>query len=84
MASEEIQEKVTTYIRTHYMVAPDDSKFTPDAALFDSGYIDSFGVNDLIAYLESEFKLKVEDKDISQGSLDSINNMVAMVERKRS
>ena len=82
--SDDTQTKVTHYIRTHYMVAADDANFTPDVSLFDAGYIDSFGTNDLIAYFESEFKIKVEDKDVSQGSLDTIKNMVAMIEKKRA
>mgnify|MGYP001596544051 FL=1 len=81
--SDDIQAKVMTYIRSHYMIPEDDAKFTADVSLFDAGYIDSFGVNDLIAWFESEFKVTVEDKDISQGALDSITHMVAMIRKKQ-
>ncbi len=81
--SDDIQSKLSGFIRKQYMIPDDDANFTPDTQLFDSGYIDSFGMNDLIAFIEKEFGVKFEDKDISQGALDSIANMAAAIVKKK-
>jgi acyl carrier protein len=81
---DDIQSKLSEFIRKQYMIPEDDANFTPDAQLFDAGYIDSFGMNDLIAFIEKEFGFKIEDRDISQGVLDSIANMAAAISKKRA
>lgn len=81
--SAEIEMKLTQFIRKQYMIPEDDGNFTAGTQLFDAGYIDSFGMNDLIAYIERDFGVKIEDKDISQGALDSISNMAAAIVKKK-
>jgi len=47
---------------------PDD----PDASLFDSGVMDSFGLVDFVAELESEFKITVPDSDLRPAKFESL------------
>ena len=46
----------------------------PDAAesLFDSGYLDSFALPDMVAELEREFRIKIPDSDLHPRKFESI------------
>ncbi len=48
------------------------------------GVIDSLGITELIAFLESKYAIKVEDDDIDAENFRSIQSIVAFVERKQA
>jgi acyl carrier protein len=41
-------------------------------SLFDSGYLDSFGLPDLVAELEKAFSVKIPDSDLSPRKFESV------------
>lgn len=57
--------------------------FTDDDSLLENGIIDSTGVLELLAWLESRWQVKVEDHELLPENLDSINRVASFVERKR-
>lgn len=54
----------------------------PDESLFESGLLDSFSLTDLVAGLESEFKISVPDSDLNPRKFDSIARIQSYLERK--
>lgn len=69
-------------VRNFYV--PDARALSDDASLLDQGIVDSTGVLEVTAFLESTFGIKVDDAEIVPENLDSIGNIVAFVERKRA
>lgn len=53
-------------------------------SLLDNGIMDSLGVMELVAFLESSLGLAVPDMDLVPQNLDSVDNLVSYVERRRS
>ena len=53
-----------------------------DTSFLDDGIIDSTGVLELVAFIESEFSIQVEDEELIPENLDSIDNIVGYLERK--
>ena len=51
-------------------------------SLVELGYIDSFGVIDLVTYLENKWKIKIENEEITKDKFGSINKMVNLVYEK--
>jgi len=49
----------------------------------DTGIIDSTGVLELVAFLESKYGIKIEDQELLPDNLDSVAKVCAFVERKR-
>lgn len=70
----EILNKVTA---KKYAAADDDS-------LFDSGFLDSFGLTDVVASFETEFGFKVPDSDLNPRKFETLEKIVAYVEDRRS
>jgi acyl carrier protein len=57
---------------------------TDDTPLLESGIIDSLGMLDVVAFLESSFKIQVLDDELIPENFADIHRMAAFVEKKRS
>lgn len=53
-------------------------------SLFKAGIIDSTGVPEIILFIEETFGFKVKDEKMLPENLDSIDNLVAFVQRKQA
>jgi acyl carrier protein len=51
-----------------------------DESLFDSGVLDSFGLQDLVSGLEKAYGLKFPDSDVTPRKFDSIERIEAYLE----
>jgi|TARA_B100001964_G_scaffold53026_1_gene60051 acyl carrier protein len=54
-------------------------KIPLDKSLVELGYLDSFGVIELITYYEKKYKIKINDDEITKKKFGSINKMVNLV-----
>jgi acyl carrier protein len=55
-----------------------------DAHLFESGFVDSAGVVELIAFLESTFTIRLDDDQVFSEDFTTINGIAAIVEKTAS
>ena len=53
-----------------------------DKSLLELGLIDSFGVIEIITYLEKKYKIKINDNEITKGKFGSLNKMSKLVSEK--
>jgi acyl carrier protein len=58
--------------------------FKNDDSFLDKGIIDSTGMVELIFHLEKTYDIKVEDSELIPDNLDSVNRLVAFVQRKQA
>ena len=79
----ETKEKVREFIVETFLFGATDSTPQDDESLLDSGIVDSTGVLELVAFLESEFGMDVKDEELVPENLDSIDNVAAFIERKQ-
>ena len=76
-------ERIRTYIRENFLFGS-ESPIGDDGSLLEAGIIDSTGAMELVTFLESEFGLRIDDRDLVPENLDSISAMVSFVKRKLS
>lgn len=81
--SESVFDLVRDFIARNYYV-PDPSALAGDASLVDEGVLDSTGVLELAAFLESEFRIKIADAELLPENLDTIDRVVAFVAQKHA
>jgi len=62
----------------------DDSQLHDDSSFLEQGIIDSTGVLEIVAHLEQEYGIKVEDDELLPENLDSLSNIRAFLERKKN
>ena len=61
-----------------------EKKLPMDKSLVELGYIDSFGVIEIISYFEKKYKISIQDNEITKEQFGSINKMVKLVLKKIS
>ncbi len=52
-------------------------------SLFDAGVLDSFGLPELVTALETEFGIKIPDRDLDAQTFESIERIAAYVQKHR-
>ena len=62
----------------------DDVEVDADTSLFRDQLLDSMNLTSLITFLEETFSIRVRPMDIVYENLDTVNHMLAYVQRKRS
>lgn len=77
-----IAEELHNFIAEEAGMSKDD--FDSNTALFSDGYIDSFTMTSVIAFIEDTYNLQIQQSAIVLENFDSIANMVAMIERERA
>lgn len=79
-----IEAKVREYVLDKLLFGRTEVVVGGDTSFLESGIIDSTGVLELVAFLEEEFHVKVEDEDLIPANLDSVNAVTRFVERKNA
>jgi len=54
----------------------------PDESLFDSGFLDSFALPDMVSELEREFGIKIPDSDLNPRIFVSISRIQSYIESR--
>lgn len=76
----ENKQKVKDYIIKSTLSNVDD--IADDTLIFETGLLDSMGLLFLIEFLKEEFRVETEDEELVVENFESINSIVAFVERK--
>jgi acyl carrier protein len=79
----EVEHTIRDYIVREIMFAEDVSKLPVDHPLLDSGSIDSFGMQRLIAFLEEHYDLTVDDGSLTRENFEHVRAIARLVERLR-
>jgi acyl carrier protein len=76
-------EQILEFIRDEAVDLPAGVVIQSDTSLFRDQLLDSMSLTNLITFLEDEFAIKVGAMDVVFENLDTVDHMVAFVERKR-
>ncbi|GAC1576139.1 MAG: acyl carrier protein [Polyangiales bacterium] len=78
----DIRQEVKQFITTNFYVA-DPAHLSDGQSLLDQGIVDSTGVLEVIAFIEEKFNFRVDDAEMLPENLDTIDNLVGFIERKK-
>jgi acyl carrier protein len=73
------RERILTIVRK---VSDQTSVPGPDESLFDSGFLDSFALPDMVSLLELEFGIKIPDSDLNPRKFESITRIQSYIESR--
>lgn len=79
----DLHEQIRRFIAERFLFDA-SAAIDPAQSLMKAGVLDSTGAMELVFFLEDALGVKVDDTDIVPANLDSINNLAAFVERKRT
>lgn len=79
-----VRDALRKLILESYLFSDNPEDLADDASFMDLGVIDSTGIMEVVIFMEENFGIKVLDTDLLPENLDSINSLVAFVERKQA
>jgi acyl carrier protein len=75
----DLRDRIRNFIVDTFFV----DGFGDDDSFLRKGLIDSTGMLELVAFIETEFGFKVADSELVPENLDSLSRVVAFVSRKQ-
>ena len=75
----DIEDKLIGFICDNFMVEADE--FNLEESLVDQGVIDSIGLLEIAAFMESEFGMTVVEDDMNRDNFGSIRKMISFIVR---
>jgi len=82
MTSSDIESKIRRFIGENYLHTQSADRLPGSDSFLEKGIVDSTGILEMIAFLEAEFGVKVEDEELVPENLDSVDRLVGFVGRK--
>ena len=73
-----MEETILEFIRTRFRAAIGRTTLDRDTRLFSSGIVDSFGVLELIAFLEERFGVDIDPARHQLEEFDTVAKIVAL------
>jgi acyl carrier protein len=78
-----LRAELKEFILRNYLLSRDTSLLGDCDSLTERGILDSTGALELVLHLEDQYGIKVHDEELHPDNLDSIEKIVAFIERKR-
>lgn len=78
-----IEEQLKSFILNNFLLGDKNRAIKNNESFLQGGIIDSTGVLELVNFIEETYKIKVEDEELVPENLDSIQNLIAYIQRKQ-
>jgi acyl carrier protein len=78
----DIKQEIRDFITENLVYSENGIAYADDASLLENGVLDSFGVMEVIAFVEEGYDVNVEDREIVPDNFDSVESIAAYVTRK--
>ena len=78
----DIENDLIRYLKNGNPMLDKMKKVPMNESLVELGYMDSFGVIDVVTYLENKWKVKIDDDEITKEKFGSITKMAILVAKK--
>lgn len=79
----QIEKQIRQFILQNLYFVEDNS-FSDDASFLETGVVDSMGVMELVAFIQSEFGVTTENHEVVVENFDSVGKLANFVRRKLS
>ena len=77
-----IVKEIRDFICNDFMLDPQVDIFSDDESLVAKGIVDSYGIIEIVAFIEERWNLKILDSEITRGNLGSLNIMADFILKK--
>jgi acyl carrier protein len=79
----ETREKLKKFIIENFLFGNDGNSLSDGESFLESGIIDSTGILEVVGFVEDEFGFEVLDEELIPDNFDSVDNLVAYIEKKQ-
>jgi len=78
----EIHSQLRDYIAQNLLFTDNGYGYDDDASFLEEGIVDSVGIMELVLFIEENYGLSVEDKDLTPDNFDSINKLAYFIKQR--
>lgn len=78
------KKKIRDFLAENFLFSSNGFYLDDDASFLEEEIVDSTGVMELVLFVEDTFGITVDDGEIVPENFDSVNQLVAYLERKRA
>ena len=78
----DFKQRLRNFILENYLFTDDESELNNSDSFLQTGIIDSTGILEIIMFLQDEFGIAIEDIEMIPENLDSVDNILAFLEKK--
>ena len=79
-----VEEQLRGFILENYLFTDDQSSLKNDDSFLDKGILDSTGILEVIFFIKDEFGIEVADSEMIPENLDSVDNIIGYIEKKKA
>lgn len=83
MTVAQIADQIAAYVRETFIADP-TANVPLSRSLVEEGIIDSYGIIDIVEFIEREYSVSIPNEDLVRENFGSINMMSAYVQRRLS
>jgi acyl carrier protein len=83
MSGTEIESHLREFVASNFGFRGGSASMDGNLDMLEHGVLDSTGVLEVVAFLESDIGVKVEDDEMVPENLSTLNRIIAFVERKQ-
>jgi acyl carrier protein len=78
----DIEQQLRRFVIDNFPFGQASDGLSNDDSFLEHGIVDSFGVLELVAFLEDRYGITIQDQELIPDNLDSINRLVNFLGRK--
>jgi acyl carrier protein len=78
----DIESEIREFIAKNLLFSNKGYTYNDDVSFLEEGIVDSQGVMELVMFVEENFKISVDDPDVTPDNFDSVTRLADYVRRK--
>lgn len=79
---DDIETSLRNYITRNILFSDGEYPYADDASFLETGVVDSLGVMELVMFVEEQFGIDVEDREVVPANFNSVSRLSAFVRGK--
>lgn len=81
--TEPLEAQIRDFIARNLLYDAEGFAYSDDASLLREGIIDSLGIVELVEFVQTRFKVKVDQQEVVPENFDSVARLAAFMRRKQ-
>jgi acyl carrier protein len=81
---EGVPNAVAEYIATHILPGSIAAQILQSTSLFEDGFVDSLGLQQILTHIEDQYSIEVDDDDLVPENFETVAGIAALVDRLRA
>jgi len=77
-----LQKDIRGFIVDNFLFG-DDGGLLDDSSFLEEGIVDSTGIMQLVSFIQEQYRIAIEDEELTPDNLDSIEKVARFIEEKK-